>query len=98
MKFTIENIGCQMNNHDMERMRALLIESGLTCVQEAQDADIVIVNTCCVREKAEQKFYSRMGRLRSMKRKKGTILALQDALPSLKRMLFLKGFLSLTLL
>ncbi len=87
-----------MNNHDMERMRALLIESGLTCVQEAQDADIVIVNTCCVREKAEQKFYSRMGRLRSMKRKKGTILALQDALPSLKRMLFLKGFLSLTLL
>lgn len=74
-----------MNDHDMERMRALLIESGLTCVQEAQDADIVIVNTCCVREKAEQKFYSRMGRLRTMKRKKGTILGVTGCIAQLEK-------------
>ncbi len=79
MKFIIENFGCQMNVHDMECMRTLLIEGGLTCVQDTQEADIVIVNTCCVREKAEQKFYSRMGRLKSMKRKEINTLNLSGA-------------------
>jgi len=63
-----------MNEHDAEKMSSLLTRSGLERIAEAKDADIIIVNTCCVREKAEQKFYSRMGRLRSLKRKKGVIL------------------------
>ncbi|OPY79646.1 MAG: (Dimethylallyl)adenosine tRNA methylthiotransferase MiaB [Syntrophorhabdus sp. PtaU1.Bin153] len=63
-----------MNEHDAEKMSALLARSGLERIEEAKDADIVIVNTCCVREKAEQKFYSLMGRLRSLKRRKGVIL------------------------
>ncbi len=74
-----------MNDHDMERMRSLLINGGLTCVQDVQEADIVIVNTCCVREKAEQKFYSRMGRLRSVKRKKGTILGVTGCIAQLEK-------------
>jgi tRNA-2-methylthio-N6-dimethylallyladenosine synthase len=74
-----------MNDHDMERMRALLIESGLTCVQDVQDADIVVVNTCCVREKAEQKFYSRMGRLKRVKRKKGIILGVTGCIAQLEK-------------
>ncbi len=74
-----------MNVHDMECMRTLLIEGGLTCVQDTQEADIVIVNTCCVREKAEQKFYSRMGRLKSMKRKKGTILGVTGCIAQLEK-------------
>jgi tRNA-2-methylthio-N6-dimethylallyladenosine synthase len=74
-----------MNDHDMERMRELLIENGLTYVHDAQEADVVVVNTCCVREKAEQKFYSRMGRLRSMKEKRGTILGVTGCIAQLEK-------------
>jgi tRNA-2-methylthio-N6-dimethylallyladenosine synthase len=90
MKFVIENFGCQMNDHDMERMRTILIEGGLTYVHDAQEADIVVVNTCCVREKAEQKFYSRMGRLRSMKEKRGTILGVTGCIAQLEKKSILK--------
>ena len=74
-----------MNEHDMERMSALLIEGGLTCVHDAQEADVVVVNTCCVREKAEQKFYSRMGRLKAMKKKRGTILGVTGCIAQLEK-------------
>ena len=90
MKFTIENFGCQMNDHDMERMRAVLIEGGLTYVYDAQEADVVVVNTCCVREKAEQKFYSRMGRLRAMKEKRGIILGVTGCIAQLEKKSILK--------
>lgn len=63
-----------MNEQDAEKMSYLLTRSGLERIEEAKDADIIIVNTCCVREKAEQKFYSRMGRLRSLKGRKNLIL------------------------
>ena len=85
MKFTIENFGCQMNDHDMESMSALLVEKGMTPVLSAEEADVVIVNTCCVRQKAEQKFYSRMGRLRSLKKKKRTILGVTGCIAQLEK-------------
>ncbi len=85
MKFAIENFGCQMNEHDMDRMNALLMAEGFTCVGDLHQADVVIVNTCCVREKAEQKFYSLMGRLRSLKRKKGTILGVTGCIAQLEK-------------
>lgn len=85
MKFVIENFGCQMNDHDMERMSALLIDHGLICIDDAQEADVIIVNTCCVREKAEQKFYSRMGRLRRIKAKKNTILGVTGCIAQLEK-------------
>jgi tRNA-2-methylthio-N6-dimethylallyladenosine synthase len=74
MKFYIENFGCQMNEHDTEKMVYLLSLKGMDRIQDVNDADIVIVNTCCIREKAEQKFYSLMGRLRKIKKRRGTIL------------------------
>ncbi len=63
-----------MNDHDMEKMGSILIDHGHTPGEDLEDADVVIVNTCCIREKAEQKFYSRMGRLQRIKKKKGLIL------------------------
>ena len=74
-----------MNEHDMERMSELLIDSGFSCVSDTQQADVVIVNTCCVRAKAEQKFYSRMGRLRSMKKKNGAILGVTGCIAQLEK-------------
>ena len=63
-----------MNDHDTEKMASLLISKGMDRIQDVNNADVVIVNTCCIREKAEQKFYSLMGRLRKIKRQKGFIL------------------------
>ena len=74
MKYHIENFGCQMNEHDMEKVASLLRSAGIIPAEDIEAADVVIVNTCCVRQKAEQKFYSLMGRLKHLKRKNGTIL------------------------
>lgn len=63
-----------MNEHDMEKVGRLLLSSGFEPAREISEASVVLVNTCCVREKAEQKFYSLMGRLRRVKKQKGFIL------------------------
>ena len=63
-----------MNDHDTEKMAYLLSSKGMDRIKDVNNADIVIVNTCCIREKAEQKFYSLMGRLRIIKRRKRLIL------------------------
>jgi tRNA-2-methylthio-N6-dimethylallyladenosine synthase len=65
--FHIITFGCQMNEHDSERMAGILEGRDYARVPDAGDADIVILNTCSIREKAEQKFYSELGRLRSLK-------------------------------
>ncbi len=56
-----------MNEHDTERMAGLLEEQGYCPAGSIHDADTVILNTCSIRQKAEQKFYSELGRLRSLK-------------------------------
>lgn len=85
MKFCIENFGCQMNEHDTEKMAYLLASHGLERVRDINSADVVIVNTCCIREKAEQKFYSLMGRLRNLKRKKGLVLGVTGCIAQLEK-------------
>jgi tRNA-2-methylthio-N6-dimethylallyladenosine synthase len=85
MKFYIETFGCQMNEHDSEKMAHLLRISGFEPIDNATDADIVIVNTCSVRKKAEEKFYSLMGRLRWMKEKKGTILGVTGCVAQMEK-------------
>ncbi len=65
--FHIITFGCQMNEHDSERMTGILEAQGCESVAEAGRADMVILNTCSIREKAEQKFFSELGRLKSLK-------------------------------
>lgn len=65
--FHIITFGCQMNEHDSERMTGILEAGGCTSSSIAGDADMVILNTCSIREKAEQKFYSELGRLKKLK-------------------------------
>ncbi|MDD5007830.1 MAG: tRNA (N6-isopentenyl adenosine(37)-C2)-methylthiotransferase MiaB [Syntrophorhabdaceae bacterium] len=85
MKFHIENFGCQMNEHDTEKMASLLAIEGMEQVEDAKDADVVIVNTCCIREKAEQKFYSLMGRLSAVKKKKGTLIGVTGCIAQMEQ-------------
>ncbi len=68
-KFHIHTFGCQMNVHDSEQMAQILSDAGYVKTDEADKADIIIVNTCSVREKAAQKAYSRLGRLKRLREK-----------------------------
>jgi tRNA-2-methylthio-N6-dimethylallyladenosine synthase len=71
VKYFIETYGCQMNVHDSERMAGLLEQSGYDPAQSDRDADLVVVNTCSVRERAEDKLYTRLGEIREMARETG---------------------------
>ena len=62
--FKIKSFGCQMNVYDGERMAELLGQRGMTAAAEGDDADLVVLNTCHIREKAAEKAYSDIGRLR----------------------------------
>jgi tRNA-2-methylthio-N6-dimethylallyladenosine synthase len=70
-KYLIETFGCQMNVHDSERMAGLLEQAGYEATQEAADADVVVINTCSVRERAEDKLYTRLGELRVLAAEQG---------------------------
>ena len=68
-KYYIQTFGCQMNVHDSEQIAVLLREAGYECAGDAQQADLIILNTCSIREKAAQKVYSQLGRLSDIKRR-----------------------------
>jgi len=77
----IRTFGCQMNVHDSEQMAMLLRESGYGVTEEISEADLIIINTCSVREKAEQKAHSYLGRLRRLtQRKRGLIIGIAGCL------------------
>ena len=63
-RYRIETFGCQMNFHDSERMAGLLEQAGYESAESQDDADLIVVNTCSVRELAEEKLFSRLGELR----------------------------------
>src|SRR6185503_20048269 len=70
----IETFGCQMNVADSERAATGLRASGYDLCQSPDDADVVLLNTCSVREKAERKVYTRIGELRSARTGKQDLL------------------------
>ena len=70
-KYLIETFGCQMNFHDSERMAGLLDQAGYEPTQDDTDADVIVINTCSVREHAEAKLYTRLGQLRVLQEETG---------------------------
>lgn len=73
----IKTFGCQMNVHDSERISGLLRDEGYRMTEKPEEADMIIVNTCNIREKSEQKAYSDLGRFAMLKRDKpGLILGM----------------------
>jgi tRNA-2-methylthio-N6-dimethylallyladenosine synthase len=65
-KYLIETFGCQMNFHDSERMAGLLEQAGFEPTSDDLDADVIVINTCSVRERAEEKLFTRLGEIRQM--------------------------------
>jgi tRNA-2-methylthio-N6-dimethylallyladenosine synthase len=67
-KLFIKSFGCQMNDHDAEQMAGLLENEGYALTDRPDDADLIIMNTCSIRDKAEQKAYSEFGKLDALKK------------------------------
>ena len=68
--YNISTYGCQMNSRDSETVSGMLEEMGFTHIDTREEADIVVFNTCCVRENAENRLYGNLGTLKEIKRKR----------------------------
>lgn len=74
MKYKVITWGCQMNVHDSEVVSGVLEKMGYTPSEDIKDADILVLNTCSVRETAEQKVYGRLGQLKPLKQNKPNMI------------------------
>ncbi len=74
-KVFVHTFGCQMNESDSDRMVELLGRHAFVRVASADEADLILLNTCAVREKAEQKLLSALGRYREVKARRGALIA-----------------------
>jgi tRNA-2-methylthio-N6-dimethylallyladenosine synthase len=70
-KLFVRSYGCQMNVYDAERMSDALAPDGYVATDAAEEADVIVLNTCHIREKAAEKVYSELGRIRKMKQETG---------------------------
>lgn len=67
LKYYIETYGCQMNEHDSEKLAGMLRECGYTKADSKKDADLILFNTCCVREHAEKRTFGNVGFVKELK-------------------------------
>ncbi|MBR5949577.1 MAG: tRNA (N6-isopentenyl adenosine(37)-C2)-methylthiotransferase MiaB [Clostridia bacterium] len=67
LKYYIETYGCQMNEHDSEKLAGMLRECGYTKAELKQEADLILFNTCCVREHAEKRTFGNVGFIKELK-------------------------------
>ena len=75
-KYFIMTMGCQLNENDSEKMSGILQEAGYIFTDKMDDADVIIFNTCCVRENAEDRLFGKLGEAKKFKEDKGTIIAI----------------------
>ncbi|HEX4822453.1 MAG TPA: tRNA (N6-isopentenyl adenosine(37)-C2)-methylthiotransferase MiaB [Acidimicrobiales bacterium] len=66
-KFFVHTYGCQMNEHDSERIAGLLAADGYEAAASEADADVLVLNTCCIRENADNRLYGKLGHLKAAK-------------------------------
>ena len=66
-RYVVRTFGCQMNEHDSERIAGLLDADGMVAATDLADADVVVLNTCCIRENADNKLYGHLGHLKTWK-------------------------------
>ncbi|MCC5909888.1 MAG: tRNA (N6-isopentenyl adenosine(37)-C2)-methylthiotransferase MiaB [Clostridiaceae bacterium] len=74
MKVLIVTYGCQMNEHDSEKLLGMLQDMGYSETSKKEEADLIIYNTCCVRENAELKVYGNLGSLKPLKQKNNDLV------------------------
>ncbi|ANE47611.1 dimethylallyladenosine tRNA methylthiotransferase [Paenibacillus swuensis] len=73
-RYLIRTYGCQMNEHDTETMKGMLELMGYSSTEEKNDADIILMNTCAIRENAEDKVFGELGHLKHLKQQKPNLI------------------------
>ncbi len=76
MKYYITTMGCQLNENDSEKLAGIVEGMGFEKTEKLEEADLVIYNTCCVRENAEERLFGKLGELKKQKEEKETIIAI----------------------
>ena len=76
LTYSILTMGCQLNENDSEKISGMIEEMGYLYTNDYKDADLVVLNTCCVRENAEDRLFGKLGELKKSKEQKGTIIAI----------------------
>lgn len=85
LKVFVRTFGCQMNENDSEHIAGVLAQAGAARASGPEDADIVVVNTCAVRQKSEEKLYSYLGRLSRLKKKRPFLLGVAGCVAQVRR-------------
>ncbi len=75
-KYYILTMGCQLNENDSEKLIGIMEEMGYTKSDDIKNADLYVINTCCVRENAEEKLFGKLGELKKIKENKNIIIAI----------------------
>ncbi len=76
LKYSILTMGCQLNENDSEKIAGMLEKMGYTEIPDYKQADLVIFNTCCVRENAEERLFGKIGEIKKIKESRNVILAI----------------------
>jgi tRNA-2-methylthio-N6-dimethylallyladenosine synthase len=85
LRFFVHTFGCQMNENDSERLAGFLAGAGAVPAGTVEDADVVVVNTCAVRAKSEEKLYSLLGRLRTLKKRRPLLFGVVGCVAQLRK-------------
>ena len=85
LKVFVRTFGCQMNENDSEHITGVLLKAGAARAERPEDADVVIVNTCAVRQKSEEKLYSYLGRLSRLKKKRPFVLGVTGCVAQVRK-------------
>ena len=75
-KFIIFTMGCTLNENDSEKLSGMAIQMGYARTENVNEADLIIFNTCCIRENAEEKLFGKLGEVKKLKEKNGAIIAI----------------------
>ena len=76
LKYSILTMGCQLNENDSEKLCGMIEEMNYTKTENLADANLIVFNTCCVRENAEDRLFGKLGEVKKYKEEKGTIIAI----------------------
>ncbi len=76
LKYLILTMGCQLNENDSEKISGMIENMGYTKTEDIEESDLVVFNTCCVRENAEDRLFGKLGEVKRIKEKRGTIIAI----------------------
>ena len=87
LKYVILTFGCQLNENDSEKIAGMLEEMGHSKTDIFENADLVVFNTCCVRENAEERLFGKLGEIKKMKETRNTIIAIGGCMMQEKSML-----------